>query len=189
MFIAAILLILAVTAFRLVTGLSGAPEWSNFSPMAAVVLCGAAFLPRRFAIVIPLAAMLVSDVVLNLHYGMPAIGSLMLVIFYIGFRLRDQASRGEYHWKLFAGTVAGSLLFYLLANTGAWLSSPGYAKTVAGWVQSQTVGLAPFPPSYLFLRNSMVSDLLFTGLFFACFVITAKRSSGAAATTHLVTTH
>jgi hypothetical protein len=180
---AAFFLIFAVVSFRLTAGLSGMDGIANFSPMAAVVLCGAAFLPKRFAIAVPLAAMLITDIVLNLHYKVPVFsGGMALIylgyaaIFLIGLQLRDRASRGAYQWKLFGGAIAGSFLFYLLSNTGAWFASPGYAKTLAGWWQSQTVGLAPFPPSYLFLRNSLVGDLFFTGLFAGCFALAARKA-------------
>ncbi len=178
---AAFFLIFAVVSFRLVAGLSGIDGIANFSPVAAVVFCGAAFLPKRFAIAVPLAAMLITDVALNQHYGAAffTVGTLLrylgfAAIFMIGLRLRDREARGSYQWKLFGGAVLGTLIFYILGNTGAWLASPGYAKTLAGWWQSQTVGLAPFPPSYLFLRNSLASDLLFTGLFATCFALVGR---------------
>lgn len=183
---AAFFLIFAVVSFRLVAGLSGVDGIANFSPVAAVVLCGAAFLPKRFAIAVPLAAMLITDVALNQHYGAAffTVGTLLrylgfAAMFIIGLQLRDREARGRYQWKLFAGAIAGTSIFYILGNTGAWLASPGYAKTLAGWWQSQTVGLAPFPPSYLFLRNSLAGDLFFTGLFASCFALVAR---GARAT-------
>ncbi|MGI9242368.1 MAG: DUF6580 family putative transport protein [Verrucomicrobiales bacterium] len=181
MAIAAFFLIFAVITFRLAAGLSGSAGIANFSPVAAVVLCGAAFLPKRFAIAIPLAAMLITDVLLNLRYDAAffTVGTLLrylgfAAIFLFGLQLRNPESRGPFAWKLFAGSIVGTLVFYVLGNTGAWLSSPGYAKTLAGWWQSQTLGLAPFPPSYLFLRNSLLGDLFFTGLFAACFAYVAR---------------
>lgn len=180
---AAFFLILAVVSFRLTAGLSGMDGIANFSPMAAVVLCGAVFLPKRFAIAVPLAAMLITDILLNLHYQVAVFSGAMLLvylgyaaIFFIGLRLRERSARGAYQWKLFGGAIAGTLVFYILSNTGAWLASPGYAKTLAGWWQSQTIGLAPFPPSYLFLRNGLAGDLFFTGLFAACFALAAARA-------------
>src|SRR5205814_1580127 len=66
----------AAVAYRLLPVFLGVklqqPEWlPNFSPMAALCLCGAAFLPRRFAIAVPLVALLGTDLALNAHYGFP----------------------------------------------------------------------------------------------------------------------
>ena len=73
----------------------------------------------------------------------------------------------------FACTPLATLGYYVVSNTVAWASSVpphAYAKTLAGWWQSQTVGLPGFVPSYLFLRNALVGDLLFTLAFVALVV-------------------
>jgi hypothetical protein len=63
-------------------------------------------------------------------------------------------------------TVAGTLVFYLLSNTVAWVFEPGYARSLGGWLQSQTVGLPlpGAPPSWWFLLKSLAGDLLFAAL-------------------------
>jgi len=196
MVFAAIFLILAVVAFRLVAGIIGGVEIANFSPMAAVFLCGAAFLPKRLAIAIPLSAVLITDIVLNLYYGVAPVSLWMVftyaayaAIFFIGFQLRTRQSRGAYQWKLFGGAIAGTFLFYILSNTGSWLTEPGYAKSFAGWWQSQTIGLPGWAPSILFLRNSLVGDLFFTGVFVACFAIARQNASKSSAGEPLAASH
>lgn len=175
-----IVLICAVVLFRLIP--SG---WENFSPMAALVLCGAAFLPRRWAVAAPLAALLLSDLALNLfRYQVPVINphtaSILLafgLVFLIGWSLRRNPSLP----RVFAATMAGSLVFYLVTNTASWLASPAYAKTAAGWLQCVTVGTPGYPPTWIFFRNSLIGDLFFTGLFVALYVI-LPRFTGSTAT-------
>jgi hypothetical protein len=67
-------------------------------------------------------------------------------------------------------SLAGSVLFYVITNAFAWLSDPGYAKNFAGLFQALTLGLPQYSatPSWMFFRNSVLSDLLFTGLFILC---------------------
>ena len=63
----AFLLIVAAVAYRIVTGLaitSGSTWLSNFAPMAAIALQGRLLYP---AITVPLIALFISDIVLNLH--------------------------------------------------------------------------------------------------------------------------
>ena len=134
--------------------------------------------------------MLITDVALNLHGGYPIFTFGMLVryvafaaIFAIGLQLRTREARGAYQWKLFGGAVAGTIIFYVLSNTGAWLSLPAYPKTLAGWWQAQTIGLPGFPPCYLFLRNSLIGDLFFTGLFALCFAFATRSTKDPAAAT------
>lgn len=179
--IAAIVLILVCVLYRLVFPFSGgAADWlPNFAPMGALALCGAAFLPKRWAIALPMLAILASDLVLNAHYGVSLFYGGMLfryaalgLICWMGWSLRGRRSAAT----LLPASAAGSFIFYFFSNTGAWLTLPQYAKTVAGWMQAQWLGVPGFPPAYLFLRNTLVSDLLFTGIFLACIAWTARPS-------------
>jgi hypothetical protein len=79
---------------------------------------------------------------------------------------------------LLPASIVASTMFYVITNTFSWLSDPGYAKNLAGLIQSLTVGLPQYSatPTWMFFRNSLVSDLIFTGLFVVC--MNAGRSMG-----------
>jgi hypothetical protein len=174
--IPAFLLILVAVAYRIVTGLaiiSGSTALSNFAPLAAIALCAAAYFPAKYKFTVPMIALLISDVVLNLSYGF-SLFSPFVVSHYIGFALvgglgwllRKRAS----FKTLLPASIAGSVVFYVVTNAVSWLFDPGYVKNFAGLVQALTVGLPQYSatPSWMFFRNSVVSDLLFTGLFILC---------------------
>jgi hypothetical protein len=78
--------------------------------------------------------------------------------------------------NLFTGALSGALFFYLATNTDAWIRDPFYAKTAAGWWQSMTVGRPEFPPTLFFFRNTLASDLIFTGIFAVAMEYAALRS-------------
>lgn len=140
----------------------------NFAPVMAITFCGALYLPRRQAYLIPLGVMLLTDAILNLHHGFPLITAYILpttLAYLLGCGLGQTVARHKNWGLIFGGTIASSLVFYVLTNTTSWLGNPAYAQTFSGWWQSQSGGLPGFPPSYLFLRNSLVSDLLFTTVF------------------------
>jgi len=175
--IPALLLIIAAVAYRIVTGLaiiSGSTALSNFAPMAAIALCAAAYFPAKFKFTVPMIALLISDVVLNLSYGF-SLFSPFVVSHYIGFALvgalgwllRNRSSVKT----LLPASIAASVIFYVITNAVSWLFDPGYPKNFAGLIQALTVGLPQYSatPSWMFFRNSVVSDLLFTGLFILCF--------------------
>jgi hypothetical protein len=63
-----------------------------------------------------------------------------------------------------------SLIFYVVTNGFSWLADPGYVKNFAGLIQALTVGLPAYgaTPTWMFFRNSVLSDLLFTVLFVVC---------------------
>jgi len=180
--IASILLFAAAVTYRLSVGLAGehAGFWADFSPLAAIALCGGIYLPKKLALPLPLAALFLSDLVMNAHYKAPLVDVEMLsrylvlgLIVAFGFALRGRARVAT----ILPVTAAGSLLFYIVTNTGSWLDQPGYAKTFAGWVQALTTGLPGYPPTWTFFRNTLASDLLFTLLFVGCMAVTTRRAS------------
>jgi len=169
---AAIILLLVIILYRIVFGIVGSADFGglhNFAPVAAVALCGAVYLPRRLAVALPLVGLLVSDAVLNLvHYHLPLLTFEILpryaalgIISMIGMAFRGRASL----LPLLGASLAGSVIFFVITNTGSWIAAPEYAKTFAGWVQALTTGVPGFPPTWWFYRQTLTGDLFFTALF------------------------
>jgi len=182
--IVASVLFLVAVLYRLGLGLFGAHAGflSNFAPLAAIALCGGIYLPRKLALALPLAALFISDLVLNAHYNAPLVDAQMVSRYFalglvvaLGFALRGRAR----FITVLPASVGGSLLFYVITNTGSWIDQPGYAKTFAGWVQALTIGLPGYPPTWSFFRNSLASDVLFSLLFVACMALTSSRETAA----------
>ena len=165
----AIILLLAGTFFRVLRVDLAPQTLPNFSPLMAAALCGAVFIPGWLGLVVPVAALLISDALLNLHYGVPVISSQLfwtlpsyLIAVGLGWMIRER--RGGL-LPVLAGTLLSSSAFYLITNTGSWLVLAAYPQNFAGWIQALTVGLPGYPPTWTFFRNSLVSDLLFAALF------------------------
>ena len=192
MMIPAFILIVAAVAYRIAAGLlihSGTALWlSNFAPMAAIALCGAAYFPARLKFTVPLGALFISDLVLNYIYGAPMVQLQMMghyialfLVGLIGMALQNRASLKT----LVPASILGSIIFYLVVNVFSWLSEPGYTKDWAGLIQAQTVGLSQYSatPTWMFFRNTVLSDLFFTVLFVACMNFgrqTSRERAGAA---------
>ena len=186
--IPALILILAAVAYRIAAGLlihSGATWLSNFAPLAAIALCGAAYFPARFKFSIPLGALFISDLFLNYYYGATLIEPhivgrylALALIGLIGLALQDRASLKT----LLPASIVGSTIFYLITNSFSWLSDPGYVKNFGGLIQALTVGLPEYSatPTWMFFRNSILSDLFFTLLFVACMNFGRKTSRARA---------
>ena len=141
----------------------------NFSASHALLFCAAFWLPGWMGWVLPLATIIVTDILLNLfHYNMPVmvpelvVNWMILALFVV---LAKWLARRRSYGRVFLGTLIGALLFYLVSNTVSWMVNPAYAKTIAGWVQALTVGLPGFPPTWLFGLKSLLGTGLFTGLF------------------------
>jgi hypothetical protein len=174
--IPALLLVIVAVAYRVASGLlihSGTTGLSNFAPFAALALCSAAYFPARLKFSLPLIALFLSDAILNSYYGASLFSPLvacrylaLVAVGCIGLLLQNRAS----FKTMLPASMAGSTVFYVITNAFAWMSDPGYVRNFSGLIQALTLGLPQYSatPSWMFFRNSLLSDLVFTSLFVLC---------------------
>src|SRR5438270_10786667 len=145
--------IVAAAALRLV------PHPPNFTPIGAMALFSGAYLGRRvFAFVAPLAALLLSDLVLGFYHGMATVYFSVVLIVLIGLQLSSRRS----FWRVGAAALASSVLFYVVTNFGMWLFSGFYPRTLAG-LEACYVAAIPF------FQNTLAGDLFYAALLFGGF--------------------
>ena len=121
--IAILAAILVAAALRLV------PHWPNFTPIGAMALFGGAYFGRRvLAFAAPLGALLVSDLILGFHAGMPFVYGSVALIVLLGWAIARRITPVT----VAAAAVASSVLFFAVTNFGTWLSSGMYPPTLAG---------------------------------------------------------
>jgi len=167
----AVMLIMMLGVFALTRWPGLLPEpWQNFSAAYALAFCAGLYFPARLKWVLPLGALAAMELGLNAHYGFPLINgfSIANLLAYAGLIWLGTRFRARDSWfKLVGGGLLGVLVFYVVTNTASWIFDPGYAKTFQGWIQALTTGLPGYPPTWTFLKNSLLSGGLFTGLFCA----------------------
>jgi len=131
------------------------PHPPNFTAIAAIALVGGIYLDRRAALAVPIAAMILSDMMLGFHGLMPYVYAGFLLTGALGMALKH-APRFP---ALLGGSLAGSILFFILTNGGVWLTGDGsfYPKTVEGLLACYAAGIP-------FFRNSLLGDLIYTGM-------------------------
>ena len=148
------------------------PALANFAPLMALTFCGAVYFRDKRLWLLPFVALTLSDLYLDHHYATvyqelwtwPSV-AVRLVCFALALVIGASVAPRKTWLNLLSGTVGGAVFFYLATNTDAWIRDPAYLKTAAGWWQAMTIGRPEFPPTLYFFRNTLASDLLFTGLF------------------------
>lgn len=152
------------------------PHPPNFSPVEAIALFGGAyFASKRWAVLVPLAGLFLSDLVLaRLNGGLYAswFGSTGIWLVYLcialttvlGFGLRGKVSGA----RVLGYSLLGSVLFFLVTNFGAWLSDPMYAKTLAGLVAAYVAGIP-------FFQWTVLGTLFYAALLFGGFALLRHR--------------
>jgi len=150
----AVVLILVAAFSRLI------PHPPNFTPLAAMALAGGVYLDRRFALLVPLMALFLTDAILGFHNLMAFVYGSFLAIGLLGFWLRS-------HKKpviVFGSALASSVLFFIVTNFGVWAMDGAtlYPKTLAGLIECYTLAIP-------FFRNTVFGDLAYTAIMFGLF--------------------
>ncbi len=176
-------IVLLLIAFR-IAGSSLPESFPNFQPLAALFFCGAIMLKGWKGWAIPLGAWLVT-------YPAPALlqgnGSYMdpgiLLTTAIGFGatfLIGKSLGGRNTAVLLLGTVGAAVAFHLITNGAAWAFGGLYPKTPAGlWQSFWGVPAGGVLPNWVFLRNMVGANLLFTAIFLSARFALPRFSSAA----------
>ena len=144
------------------------PHPPNVTPIAAMALFGGAYVTnRKLAYLLPLAAMLLSDVVLGYTvYGasvlksQPIVYACILATAAMGRLIRDKRSA----LQVGRVTLASSVMFYAVTNFAVWTAGTLYPMTWAGLT-------ACYAAAIPFFRNSLVGDIGFVAVLFGGFAL------------------
>ena len=167
-----VLLIVAAALSRLI------PHPGNFAPIGAMALFGAAYISNRtLSILVPIIAMWLSDLVLsNVVYaqyyeGFQWYGNLWVYAAFIGIAMLGFVLLKKVNLKNFLGaSILAAVMFFLITNFGAWMTTPMYPKTGAGLVAAYVAGLP-------FFMNTLLGNLVFGGVMFGVYNgLFSKRS-------------
>ncbi len=144
------------------------PHPPNVTPVTALGLfAGAVLWSTRWTAALPLAMVVLSDLVIGVHEVVPFTWGSFLLIGWLGSWLRRDTTAG----RIVLASVAGSVLFFLVTNFGVWLVGEHgtmYPKTWAGFVSCFTAALP-------FFRNTLIGDLCFTMVLFGIYRLMTRQ--------------
>src|SRR4030043_1780249 len=83
-----------------------APHTPNFTPVAAIALFGAVYLKRKYALIIPLLLMVISDLFLGMHNVVFFTWGGFILITFLGFWLKKNKNMG----RILGSSLASALL-------------------------------------------------------------------------------
>ncbi|HEV8601090.1 MAG TPA: DUF6580 family putative transport protein [Patescibacteria group bacterium] len=136
------------------------PHSANFAPIAAMALFGGVYLSKKQALLVPLAAMVISDFFIgfdSLQSRLAVYGSFIL-IGALGLLIRNRKNIAT----VLGGTVLGSVLFFLITNLVYLYPSKMYPHTFAGQIASYTNAIP-------FFRNTLFGDLFYVAVLFGSY--------------------
>ena len=151
------------------------PHYPNFTAVGAMSLFGAAYLSRQsLALIVPLVAMLISDLILNnvvysqfyeggfVFFTKGSIwiyGALALIVIF-GKKILQKVNTKNF----LVGAFVASLVFFLLTNFGVW-----YSQTHGIIPKSMAGLLATFGAGLPFFWNTLLGNLFFGAVLFGVY--------------------
>jgi hypothetical protein len=152
------------------------PHAPNFTAVGAMALFGGAYFSRKsWALLVPLLALWLSDILLN---------NLIYREYYPTFTLAvNPWTYGTFAVLVGLGAVAlkkvtvgsvvvtslmASVIFFLVTNFGVWLGSPEYPQNATGLLLCYLAG-EPF------FWNTLLGDLFYCGLLFGSYELARRR--------------
>lgn len=131
------------------------PHPPNFAPIGGLALFSGSHFKNKFALLIPLSAMLISDIFLGFHNTMLYVYFSFLLIVFIGRMIKNINGKA-----LIMASLTSSFLFFIITNFGVWIAPQSmYPKSINGLIQCYYMGLP-------FFRNTLISDLIYSFSFF-----------------------
>lgn len=162
-----------ITGFILMAALSRIlPHPYNFTPLGAIALFGAAyFSEKKWAILIPLLAMWISDLILNnffytsIYEGLTFFTSAMfwvygslIVIALLGMKFLKKVTIP----RVLGSALSASVIFFVISNFGTWIASPIYPLTIEGLIACYTAAIP-------FFHNTIAGDVVYCATMFGAF--------------------
>lgn len=156
------------------------PHPSNFTPVEAMALFGAAYFTNRWlALALPLVSLWISDLVLNnvvyaqyndhfvwLYGGFYWVYGAFILNAVLGMFLLKKVSPLR---VLFTCLLSGGL-FFIITNFGVWLGSSMYPQTWSGLLMCYTVALP-------YLTNTLAGNVVYAAVMFGAFELAQQRLS------------
>lgn len=155
------------------------PHPPNFAPVESMALfAGAWFVDRRLALLVPLAAMAISDVGLELLMGrgygfhdlLPLVYGCIAATVLLGFALRGRVGVVA----VTIASVVSALGFFLITNFATWWGSGMYPQTMEGLIACYVAALP-------FLKNAIAGALVYSLILFGGYALLRRRYPALAA--------
>lgn len=156
-----LLLILFLPILIIITRLL--PHLPNFTPVTAVAILAGVYIGKKWAVILPVLALLISDLFLG-FYELPimlAVYSSFAIIGIFSWWLR----KNKTITNTISITLLSSVFFFLITNLAVWFFSAWYTKDLFGLLYC-------FEMAIPFFKYSLAGNLFYVTILFGSFEFT-----------------
>ncbi len=165
---------LAIIFVVLGVALRFAPHFPNFAPITAMALFGGIYLNKKYALLFPIIAMLISDYFIGFYdiKLMAGVYLSFILVGLIGLFVKKHKNIGT----IIGSTLLGSVLFFVITNFAVWAFYSWYPHTLAGLGQCFTMAIP-------FFRGTLMGDLFYVAILFGVYELAVSFMSKRKLTT------
>lgn len=159
------------------------PHYPNFTAIGAMaVFAGSTIKDKKLAFLLPLAAMLLSDICLQFFTSVKGFYGTSQYFVYAAFVIVTALAtlmQKRSVANIALAAVWSGVIFFVISNFGVWISSDFYPKTMAGLAACNGAAI-PFYKNELFgnfLLNSIMGNAFYSGLLFGTYYLTLRKTT------------
>ena len=127
----------------------------NFTPVIAIALFSGVYLKKNYAILLPLALMMMTDFFLGFHETIFFTWGSIVLIAIFGLWVKKHKSLKS----ILGSSLFSAVFFFLITNFGVWLVSGMYPYTLEGFIRCFVLAIP-------FFKNTLLSTLIYTFVLF-----------------------
>ena len=175
--LSALLLIIAAAFTRLF------PHYPNFTAIGAIAVFGGSVVKdKKLALLLPLGALLLSDICLQLFTSTKGFYGTSQYFVYAAFVIITALA--TFMQKRSIANIAlaaiwSGVIFFIISNLGVWFSSDYYPKTLAGLGACYWSSI-PFYKNELFgnfALNSIMGNAFYSALLFGAYALVERKAT------------
>ncbi len=137
----------------------------NFTPVGAVALFAGCFLKnRKLALLVPITALVLSDIVIGWHSLVPVVYACFALTLWFGMLLAKKLSA----LRVLGFAKLSALNFFVVTNFAVWATGTMYPHTWAGLGQCFWLAVP-------FFRNDLAGTLIYSALLFGGYALYQAR--------------
>jgi hypothetical protein len=137
----------------------------NFTPVLSMAFLGGMYLKGRQAVLVPLALIVISDLIIGFYPLMFLTWASIVLISILGLWLKERKSFAT----VLGGSVISAVIFFIVTNFASWLAL--YPHTMEGLRQCYILAIP-------FFRSTLMSTVAYSLVFYAGYEWVLKRSQG-----------
>ena len=158
------------------------PHAPNFTAIGAMAIFGGSVIKnKKIALLLPLAALLLSDVCLQLFTSTKGFYGTTQFFVYAAFliitALSTLISKRSVANVAMAAVWSGAI-FFVLSNLGVWVSSNSYPKSFAGLGACYAAAIPFYKNEFFgnFILNSVMSNLFYSAILFGAYAYVERKT-------------